>query len=122
VLGLFFADGNVADSPSHASINIELKDVDYLRRIAAVIDLALPVYLYECKDGRTSAKFYVSRRSIVDDCIALGLVPRKTASVQFPPTLPRELHADFVRGYFDGDGCVFLGEGRTASRSRISIR
>ena len=38
----------------------------------------------------------------------LGCVPRKTSILQFPDYLSDELLPHFVRGYFDGDGCIYL--------------
>lgn len=106
VLGVLFADGNVCNTPGRRSVSIELKDVEHVRLLAQTIDTSIPVVELTRRDGRTSAKFYLSRVSIVDDCIKKGLVPAKTHTLRWPPDLPRELESHFVRGYFDGDGTV----------------
>lgn len=107
VYGLLYADGNVTLRTFNRSVlSLELKDAEYVRLVAGVIDSALPVYDYERTDGRKSAKLVLYRNSIVQDCIEKGLVPAKTHTLQWPPDLPRELDSHFVRGYFDGDGTV----------------
>ncbi len=113
VLGVLFADGNVCNTPGKRSVSIELKDVDHVRLLAQTIDPAIPVVELERRDGRKSAKFYLSRVSIVQDCIAKGLIPAKTATLQWPSDLPRELESHFVRGYFDGDGTVTSSQVKT---------
>ena len=39
------------------------------------------------------------------DLKALGCVPAKTFKLKFP-NLPKQYISHFVRGYFDGDGCI----------------
>ncbi|MDP2157257.1 MAG: hypothetical protein Q8K68_06075, partial [Nitrospirota bacterium] len=41
------------------------------------------------------------------DLLKLGFVPHKSNSMQFPE-VPRKFLGHFVRGYFDGDGCVYF--------------
>ena len=107
VYGLLYADGNVTFRSSNRSIlSLELKDAEHVRRVANIIDPEIPVYEYERTDGRTSAKLVIYRGSIVKDCVAKGLVPAKTAILQWPADLPEALESHFARGYFDGDGTV----------------
>jgi hypothetical protein len=106
VLGVLCADGNVCNTPGKRSVSLELKDAEYVHVLAQTIDTAIPVVDLERRDGRKSAKFYLSRVSIVEDCIEKGLIPAKTHTVQWPSTLPKEFESHFVRGYFDGDGTV----------------
>ena len=108
VLGLLFADGCVVCRQGKPfQIHLELKDIDFLTAVARVIDPALPVHTFSRCDGRTTAKFQLCRQSIVEDCLAVGLRPRKSLTIEWPLDMPRDLDADFARGYFDGDGTVY---------------
>ena len=40
------------------------------------------------------------------DLKSIGVTPNKSKTVEFPSGLPDECLRHFVRGYFDGDGCV----------------
>ena len=40
-----------------------------------------------------------------EDLIRLGVTPRKSLTLKFPK-IPIKLVNHFIRGYFDGDGCV----------------
>lgn len=107
VLGLLFADGCITTRFSdYWEIVLEMKDVDHLFKVANVIDPKLRVRQYTRKDGRYSGKISTSVKQVVRDCVALGLRPRKSLDIEWPATLPTEFEADFVRGYFDGDGGI----------------
>jgi len=38
-----------------------------------------------------------------------GCVPRKSLILEFPTTVPEHLLKHFIRGYSDGDGCIYWG-------------
>lgn len=54
-----------------------------------------------------------------DDLRKLGLFERKTKSLAVP-NVPDKYFADFARGYFDGDGNVWIGF-LNKKRSRLSL-
>ena len=37
-----------------------------------------------------------------------GCHPNKTFELKFPTFLPNELKSHFIRGYIDGDGCIYV--------------
>ena len=43
---------------------------------------------------------------IIDDLVKLNIVQCKTLTLKYFEEMPEHLHAHFIRGYFDGDGCV----------------
>lgn len=53
-----------------------------------------------------SVSFYISSNSICEDLSKFGIVPRKTATYQFPKLDSLEMKY-FIRGYFYGDGCCY---------------
>eukprot|EP01083_Nonionella_stella_P151150 482583_1 len=44
------------------------------------------------------------------DLIALGCTPRKSLTLEWPNELPDQYASHFVRGYFDGDGCIHFNK------------
>lgn len=42
-----------------------------------------------------------------------GCVERKSLILKFPTTVPEEFMSHFIRGYFDGDGCIWNGKRKT---------
>ena len=51
------------------------------------------------------------------DLSVLGFTPNKSKSVTFP-AVPVSLVGDFVRGYFDGDGCVYFKLHKVGDRKK----
>ena len=49
----------------------------------------------------------VYSKQLVDDLIALNIVPNKTKSSLYP-IIPNDYFFDFLRGYIDGDGCYYI--------------
>ena len=50
--------------------------------------------------------FEIISKTIFEDIIKLGGTPRKSKYISFP-NVPEEYLPDFLRGLFDGDGCVY---------------
>ena len=54
---------------------------------------------------------------MAEDLISHGCIPNKTFFIELPQ-LPTELYRHFLRGYFDGDGCISL---RSNKRKDLKI-
>src|SRR3989338_5363307 len=58
-------------------------------------------------NNKTRFILRIGNRSLYKSLIRLGLYPSKSLTVRLPP-IPNKFFNHFVRGYFDGDGCVYL--------------
>jgi intein/homing endonuclease len=47
-----------------------------------------------------------------EDLIKHGCIPRKSLVLKFPKTVPIKLLSHFLRGNFDGDGCITESHGQ----------
>ncbi len=54
----------------------------------------------------------IGSKKMFDDLLKLGLTPRKSLTIKFPTDIPDDCFVHFVRGYFDGDGCVTIKKGK----------
>ena len=57
---------------------------------------------------RDKYRLQIGSKEMFDDLINLGVTTNKTKNLQLP-TVPRDYFGHFVRGYFDGDGNVWVG-------------
>ncbi|MBU4369355.1 LAGLIDADG family homing endonuclease [Patescibacteria group bacterium] len=57
------------------------------------------------KKWHASYHLQIGSKQMFHDLKKLGLAPRKSKTLQLPK-IPQKYFADFVRGYFDGDGHV----------------
>ena len=112
ILGFIAADGNVTkrkDRKDSYIFNITNKEKAILFKIR---DLICPNRkLGSKRSGYTGRKehYYLqlSDKQICIDLIRLGIIPRKTYSFKLP-LIPKKYFSDFVRGFFDGDGMVYI--------------
>lgn len=116
VLGYAFADGTLIDSaPSRTCyLRFHSVDLDLLEQINNVLDHHGKIFHREPQIIKKGAKQYTSKicyyisigsRKLFSDVTKLGLAPRKSLDIAFP-YVPEDHLCYFIRGYFDGDGCV----------------
>jgi hypothetical protein len=114
ILGLLYADG--CNSTESRTINIALKedDLNILIKIKNAIKASQEIKLrkrsleksnigYQRKD---MYKLSITDKQISEDLTKWGCVKAKTFKLKFPYFLQKELIKHFIRGYFDGDGCI----------------
>ena len=101
VLGLWFADGCIYGGKIF-DITLHKKDKYLLKQVAKELGYEGPIIDYV---DRQAARINFSCKVIYDDIINLGGTECKSLIIDFPK-VPKEYLSDFIRGYFDGDGCV----------------
>lgn len=116
VLGYAFADGTLINSkPSRTCyLRFHSIDRDLLEQINNAMDHCGKIFQRNpqvikkgSKHYRSKTCYYISigSRELFSDVTKLGLAPRKSLDLAFPH-VPQEHLCYFIRGYFDGDGCV----------------
>lgn len=101
ILGLWFADGCIYNGKIF-DITLHKRDKYILKQIAK--ELNYQGHLYDYVD-RQAARLNFSCVVIYNDIINLGGCENKSKVITFPD-IPQQYLPDFIRGYFDGDGCV----------------
>ncbi len=115
-LGFIFAEGWLSESVDKRTgcvgirfgMEIGRKDITHLERFKADVESTAPI-IERVRNGKTK---------LVELCyLRIGgprfcthflkyFSPGKKSDKLIFPEMPRELHPHFVRGYFDGDGCI----------------
>lgn len=101
ILGLWYADGCIYGGKMF-DITLHKKDKYLIKQIANQLDYQGPLYDYV---DRQASRINFCCKEIYNDIINLGGTENKSLTIEFPK-IPKEYHRDFIRGYFDGDGCV----------------
>jgi hypothetical protein len=106
VLGFLYADGCVVsyDDKHRYGLRMNLNNRD--RHILETIKQVAGGYLYPSRTNDQTV-WMICGKWIVAQVSRLGLIPRKTFR-QKMPRVPSRLTRHFIRGYFDGDGCISL--------------
>lgn len=106
-LGLLMADG----CNTKKNITISSIDIDILYKFKEFSSFTGKIYKYQPKEEATAKKLFgvmmIPSIKWCNDLSKLGVVPNKTHKTYFP-TIPKNLERHFIRGVFDGDGCIGL--------------
>lgn len=124
ILGFLYADGgntsNYDKKRYCVTITLKQSDVQILNDIKNEIGYESPIKLREYNNGPI-ATFDICNKHIVLKLHELGVVPNKTLTLQFPEWLDKNLYSHFIRGYFDGDGCITYRMRKVASQLQTTI-
>lgn len=124
-LGLLMADGWVSQGKSNWTLGLAMTDKDCIEKFQTALKTNSPIKLREAniKDGvsRKACYFlYITCKEIIEDLNKLGIIGNKTNRT-YIPNIPKELIRHFIRGYFDGDGCIYVRKNTKNSNCSCSI-
>lgn len=110
-LGFLYADGCVNSSKSEIELSLQELDIEHLKKFRTFLGLDDKPFLKKEKviNGqiKVSYKFSFSSEKVKEDLIKLGCGPQKTFNLTFPNFIEEHLLNHFIRGYIDGDGCIY---------------
>lgn len=119
VLGLIITDGCIHKSRRGTyQVSLSMNDrslIDKVRNLMKSTHKIIP-----SKHQRGLYLFNFAREKISKDLLKLGVTPNKSRTVRFPD-VPDNYLRHFIRGVFDGDGCVFLDPKGKRERIRTSF-
>src|ERR1035438_7363512 len=111
VLGLVFADGYNYEVRGVVSISLQARDKEILEKISIAMKNTKPlkfvdmVKYHKGKSHQNQYRLSFSSRHTSETLARLGCIQRKSYLCRFP-TILAHLTSHFIRGYFDGDGCI----------------
>lgn len=113
-LGFLYADGyNHCDGKRYITLKLQARDKCMLVLFKKALKSDHPI-----KDvldnGRLQAYFRICNKRLSANLERLGAGQAKSLTLKFPTSdqVPGHLIRHFVRGYFDGDGCITMSNGR----------
>lgn len=122
ILGFIFADGAIEDVQKssrtcYLSISASIKDLPILEQIKSQMSSSHQLYSSKAKlltfpggkEYLSKEKFTlrIGSKLIYNSLLELGVTPRKSLTILFPK-IPTKCLSFFLRGYFDGDGCIYM--------------
>ena len=119
-LGFIYADGYTQYNPqkrnSELGIELQIGDIKHLKKFNKAINGNVEIKIKDRYDARsdkmhTHCIIRLYKKQIVEDLINMGVVPNKSHVITFPK-LQKNLIMPFIRGFFDGDGCLRLNTKR----------
>lgn len=123
-LGFLYADGSVSKKTG-MRVELAIKDEKHLLKFKKDINTNQPLYIFTTKtrEKHPSVCLQIAKQQIFNDLVALGCVPNKSLILKFPTVeqVPKHLISHFMRGYFDGDGCITINNKRKSTTYKFSV-
>lgn len=132
-LGFLFADGcivrfykNEILKSMSLEVTLSSRDREHLVKLNNVLQSNVPIRDKLVKlDNKeySSCRLTINCTKLCYDLIDKGCIPQKSCIVRLPEdnVVSRELKRDFLRGYFDGNGCIHIGIMNNKPHIEISI-
>lgn len=132
LLGFYAADGNINEKRKTLRIHLQIQDSElvYLYKDIIAPD-ARTFTVEEHKTTGRNGKEITAHESfgvdivsaeLCNDLVNLGFGYNKSYAELHIPNIPKELIRHFVRGYFDGDGCITGGVYQDKNRPNPRVR
>lgn len=122
VLGFIAADGAVIKNNRGAHfLEIQSIDKEIVEKIKTAFKSNLSIGEYQPKNKNYNKRYrlQIGSKEIYSDLIKLGITPRKSKTITLP-NIPSVYFSHFLRGYFDGDGCVNICTYQKRDRKKLS--
>ncbi len=115
-LGLFHSDGCNSNNPYYIRINLQEEDKQILEKLRLDIKYEGPLkYIKKQGNRKNQWSLYIVSKNLSEDLTNLGYPKNKTHKVLFPKYIDKPLIRHFIRGVFDGDGCIHVKKHHTFS-------
>lgn len=111
ILGFLYADGYNNEKNGSLQISLQNRDIVILEKIKRETESTCNIKNYD-----TYCHLTINSRKLSNDLNKWGCHQAKSFTLRFPDFLSDDLMSHFIRGYFDGDGCV-----QTFKTSRTTI-
>ncbi|MGE7726814.1 LAGLIDADG family homing endonuclease [Bacillus cereus] len=113
ILGYIWADGTLTEIKGRLHVSISSNDRDILVKINNAMGSE-----HKITDHKGTSSIGFSKPKMIERLIELGLIERKSKTIQFPIGIPDECLRHFIRGYFDGNG-HFTYEKHSGEKRRL---
>lgn len=110
-LGFIVADGCILDRKNRTkclAIGLSYTDFWHLHKFLADLESNYPIRVYK-DNGLKYCDVRMTSDKLTNDLAKYGVVPRKSL-ISYYPAIPSEMDRHFIRGLFDGDGCLSVSK------------
>lgn len=112
-LGFLMADGYNHEDRNAICFRLQTEDLEILEKFKVFLKSDAPICAFSRttrvnKLQRTYSEIRVNSIHLSKQLAKLGCVQGKTYTLEYPTYISDNLMPHFIRGYFDGDGCICI--------------
>ena len=108
ILGFIASDGCISKDTNHIIFDIQECDEEILYKIKEELEYEGPIRHYTNNSGCKYSRLKICSSIIKRDLEYYGITPKKTFTLRPPLFLDEKYYISYIRGYFDGDGCIYI--------------
>ena len=105
-LGWYMTDGYNHQARNCVALRLQEKDREILEKLRTFLETDAPIYTFTRNSGRY-VELNVCSSHISNSLASLGVVQHKVHNKRIPDMEYKYIRS-FLRGYFDGDGCISI--------------
>lgn len=111
-LGLLMADGYNHQNKSCVALRLQAEDKEILEKYKIFLNTDAPIYIFNRttkvnKLNRNYCELNICSPKFSESLAKIGCIQGKTYTLEFP-IISKCLESHFIRGFFDGDGCISI--------------
>lgn len=107
-LGFLMADGYNHETKSCVVLRLNNCDREILEKFKLFLKTDAPIYEFKSRDtNKTYCELNICSLEFSQSLSKIGCIQGKTYTLEFP-NIDESLYNHFIRGYFDGDGCISI--------------
>lgn len=106
-LGFFYADAYNSDKISTVTLTLASKDKGHLKKLSNILKLPeSKINKYSLASGHEACSVKMYSKHMSETLTKRGCPRAKSFIIKYPEWLDKTLDNHFIRGMFDGDGCL----------------
>lgn len=106
--GFLLADGYISAKKTSWSVQLRLIDLDAIQKLKLALESSVPIKTIYSDKRKTCYELSIASKYMVESLGKYGMVNNKTFRVRIPETIDKKLWPHIIRGYSDGDGCIYV--------------
>ena len=114
ILGFFYADGCVSSNNNQVMISLQEDDLEILEKMKIEFEYNGSIkYLPPPKKfpkRKPQYRLTIDNKKFHENIVKQGVIPKKSYFAKFPFHIDEKYYKSFIRGVFDGDGCLYHNE------------
>lgn len=114
IIGLLWADGCNMTNKHEIKISLQEEDKHILDSIKEELGFDKPLSFVNYKKRKSNYKnqyvLTICNKYISEKLNSLGMIKAKSLTLEWPDCINKDMYKHFIRGYLDGDGCIYVGE------------